>query len=97
MADGTGFRSVAPSRAQNLEGLERYLARCLADGPHKDEPARFFRLNAEKAEGWLHLMSQEDRPLPEHLTGLSALEVSDVMDALNAAARRWGAKQKETA
>lgn len=85
---GDAGLSVAPSRARNLAGLKRLKARCLADAPHKEEPSRFLRLNAQRAEQWLTLIGQDDRPTPEHLEGLTAFDLSDLAECLNAAASR---------
>jgi hypothetical protein len=105
MPDGSQIRSAAQTNAGNLS---RFVETALRDAPHKMEPVRHLRLSALKVEAYIRAVSEAaaaDREPPAFLIGLSAFELSDAMDRLNAAARiiereglgAFTAKQREAA
>lgn len=76
--------------SSSKDNLERFVERCLNEAATRQDPARFLRVNALKAQDWLaqlDIATSFDRPLPAHLDGLTAFDLSDAMDRLNGAAR----------
>jgi limonene-1,2-epoxide hydrolase len=81
----------ANARTINKAGLDRFFATALKSAEGQGNAAALLRASADKAEGLLRILSDAaagTRVLPTHLHGLTAEDLAEVMDKLNAEARR---------